>query len=402
VSGVMGRETQADAPDWDPRGPEVLDDQIAAYDALRRRCPVARGDDLHWSLLRHEDVMRALLDHEAFSSAAFTHLTVPNGMDPPEHAAFRRIIEPYFAPEVMAAFEPACRDIAEAVAARLPPHGEMDVIPAVAEDFALRAQCAFMGWPDGLHEPLRAWTRRNAEATLARDRTQLAEVALEFDGHIRALLQERREARQRAPRDVTTRLMQERVDGRALTDAEIVSIIRNWTVGEVGTIAASVGIILHYLAERPALQDGLRTAPADLPAAIDEILRIHAPLIANRRVTRRSVVVGGRSIPAGQRVTLIWASANRDEAAFGDPDAFDPGRNQTRNLLYGAGIHVCPGASLARLELRLIIEALLRRTGRIALPPGRPPQRAVYPGSGFARLPLRMEAGAGGTVTTAR
>lgn len=85
----MGRETQADAPDWDPRGPEVLDDQIVAYDALRRRCPVARGDDLHWSLLRHEDVMRALHDHEAFSNAAFTHLTVPNGMDPPQHAAFR-------------------------------------------------------------------------------------------------------------------------------------------------------------------------------------------------------------------------------------------------------------------------------------------------------------------------
>lgn len=71
MSGVTGRETQADAPDWDPRGPEVLDDQIAAYDALRRRCPVARSDDLHWSLLRHEDVMRALLDHEAFSNAAF-------------------------------------------------------------------------------------------------------------------------------------------------------------------------------------------------------------------------------------------------------------------------------------------------------------------------------------------
>ena len=269
---------------------------------------------------------------------------------------------------------------------------------AVAEDFALRVQCAFMGWPDALHEPLRAWARRNAEATLARDPAQLASVALEFDGHIGALLQERREAGQRAPRDVTTRLMQERVDGRPLTDPEIVSIIRNWTVGEVGTIAASVGIILHYLAERPALQDGLRATPADLPAAIDEILRIHAPLIANRRVTTRAVEMGGRRIPAGERVTLIWASANRDEAAFDDPDAFDPARTQARNLLYGAGIHVCPGAPLARLELRLIIGTLLRRTRRIALPPEEAPQRAAYPGSGFARLPLRMEAGAGGSI----
>jgi cytochrome P450 len=400
MSDIMDKATQADTPDWDPRAPEVLGDQIAAYDALRRRCPVARSDHLHWSLLRHEDVMRALLDHDTFSNAAFTHLTVPNGMDPPEHAAFRRIIEPYFAPEMMAAFEPTCRDIAEAVAARLPAHGELDVIPAVAEDFALRVQCAFMGWPDALHEPLRAWARRNAEATLARDPAQLASVALEFDGHIRALLQERRDAGQRAPRDVTTRLLQERVDGRPLTDAEIVSIIRNWTVGEVGTITASVGIILHYLTERPALQDALRATPADLPAAIDEILRIHAPLIANRRVTTRVVEMGGRQIPAGERVTLIWASANRDEAAFGDPDAFDPVRNQARNLLYGAGIHVCPGASLARLELRLIIGALLRRTRLIALLPGETPQRAVYPGSGFARLPLRVEASAGGGIAS--
>lgn len=385
-------EADAEAPDWDPRAPDVLADQIAAYDALRRRCPVARSDYLHWSLLRHEDVTRALLDHETFSNAAFTHLTVPNGMDPPEHTAFRRIIEPYFAPEMMAAFEPACRDIAEAIAARLPDRGEIDAIPTVAEDFALRVQCAFMGWPDALHEPLRAWTRRNAEATLARDPAQMAGVALEFDGHIRALLDDRRQAGARAPRDVTTRLMQERADGRPLTDAEIVSIIRNWTVGEVGTITASVGIVLDYLAERPALQDALRAAPADLPAAIDEILRIHAPLIANRRVTTRPVTVCGRRIPAGARVTLIWAAANRDDAAFGDPDAYDPAGNAARNLLYGAGIHVCPGAPLARLELRLVIGALLERTRRIAALPGRAAVRAAYPGSGFTRLPLWIEA----------
>lgn len=382
---------RAEAPDWDPRAPEVLDDQIAAYDALRRRCPVARSEYLHWSLLRHEDVMRALLDQETFSNAAFTHLTVPNGMDPPQHTAFRRIIEPYFSPEMMAAFEPACGDIAEAIAARLPERGELDVIPAVAEDFALRVQCAFMGWPDALHEPLRAWARRNAEATLARDPAQLAAVALEFDGHIRALLRQRRDAGPRAPRDVTTRLIHERVGGRPLTDPEIVSIIRNWTVGEVGTITASVGIILHYLAERPALQDGLRADPAGLPAAIDEILRIHAPLIANRRVTTRPIAIGGRRIPAGQRVTLIWASANRDEAVFGDPDTFDPARNQARNLLYGAGIHVCPGAPLARLELRVLMEELLAHTSDIALADGPPPTRAVYPDAGYATLRVRLK-----------
>lgn len=118
------------------------------------------------------------------------------------------------------------------------------------------------------------------------------------------------------------RLLHERVEGRALTDEEIASILRNWTAGERGTIAAAVGILVEYLAARPQLQQQLRMEPARLPAAIDEILRIHAPLVANRRVTTCPVEIGGRQIGAGERVTILWASANRDEAVFGDPDEF--------------------------------------------------------------------------------
>ena len=87
-------------------------------------------------------------------------------------------------------------------------------------------------------------------------------------------------------------------------------------------------------------------------------------------------------------MTLIWASANRDEAVFGDPDEFRLDRDPSQNLLYGAGIHVCPGAPLARLELRIVMEELLARTRRIALVPGKPPARAMYPASGFSSLPL--------------
>ena len=100
------------APDWDPTAPEVLRDQRAAYDAMRRRCPVAYSEFLGWSLFRHEDVLRVLLDHETFSNAVSRHLSVPNGMDPPEHTAYRRLIEPFFSAERVAAFEPVCREIA--------------------------------------------------------------------------------------------------------------------------------------------------------------------------------------------------------------------------------------------------------------------------------------------------
>src|SRR5690625_4566241 len=176
----------------------------------------------------------------------------------------------------------------------------------------------------------------------------------------------------------------------ALPISEIVSILRNWTVGELSTIAASAGIMAHYLAEHPELQDRLRARPQDLPAAIDEMLRIHPPLIANRRVATRDVELGGRQIPAGDRLTVIWASANRDEQVFGDPDEFRLDRDPADNLLYGAGIHVCPGAPLARLEMRVFLEELLAATTAIELVPGEAPVRAAYPASGFTTLPLLL------------
>ncbi|MDL0434080.1 cytochrome P450 [Marinobacter sp. TBZ242] len=376
--------------DWDPRAESVLADQITAYDSMRRRCPVAYSDYLQWSLFRHEDVMRVLLDHETFSNAASHHLSVPNAMDPPEHTYFRQLIEPYFLPEAMAAFEPHCREIAKRVVARLPQTGEIEAMAELGQDFALEIQCAYMGWPESLHEPLRDWVERQQAATLAGDRQALGELALEFDSVIRDLLAERRTAGEAAPDDVTSCIMNETVQGRPLADEEIVSIIRNWTVGELGTIAASVGILVRYLAEHSMLQARLREEPELLPTAIDEILRLDAPLISNRRVTRQPVEICGRQIPAGERLTILWGSANRDEAVFGDPDELRLDRDPQTNLLYGAGIHVCPGAPLARMELRLIMEALLAGTLHLALIADKPAVRARFPAGGYSSVPIRV------------
>jgi len=378
-------------PDWDPRSHEVRQDQIAAYDAMRRRCPVAHSDHLRWSVFRHADVLRVLEDHETFSNAVSRHVSVPNGMDPPQHTSFRRIIEPYFDAAAMAAFEPACASIARELVGRLPAAGEVELMADLARPYALQTQCSYMGWSDTLNEPLQAWMRKSHAATLAGERAGMVEVAQEFERYMLALLGERRQAGDAAPDDITTRLLRERVDDRPLSDPELISIMRNWTVGELGTIAASVGILAHYLADRPDIQAQLREQPVLLPAAIDEILRIHAPLIINRRITTRPVELGGRQLAASERLSIVWASANRDEAVFGDPDEFRLDRDPALNLLYGAGIHVCPGAPLARLELRLVMQALLARTRHIALVPSRLPRRAAYPGSGFEELTLRIE-----------
>ena len=170
----------------------------------------------------------------------------------------------------------------------------------LAEPVANALACAFMGWPDTLHEPLREWTRKNHEATRAMDREAMSHVAMEFDGYIREQLDLRRAARAagaEAPDDVTTALLRDSVEGRPVTDAEIVSIVRNWTVGELGTIAASIGIIVEFLARRPDVVQLLRDDPGAIRAATDEILRIHAPLVANRRRSTRPVTIGGRDIP---------------------------------------------------------------------------------------------------------
>jgi cytochrome P450 len=329
-------------------------------------------------------------DPETFSNAASNHLSVPNGMDPPEHAEYRRLIEAYFRPEMLEAFEPKCRKIAAHLAHSLLQREEVELIAEFAQAFAVRVQCAFLGWPSKMHETLRQWTQKNQTATRAQDRATLAAIAHEFTAHIDDLLRIRREAGVRAPDDVTGDLLRAQVGGRPLRDDEIASVLRNWTVGEVGTITASVGILVQFLTERVDLQQQLREQPAQLPAAIEEILRIYGPLVLNRRRTTRAVEIGGRKIDAGERLSLIWLSANRDKRVFENPEEFQLHRNQAPNLLYGSGIHACPAAPLARLEMRVAMEELLRRTKLIEPSPQSPPTKALYPACGFARLSLRI------------
>lgn len=377
--------------DWDPTSAAALLDQRATFDDLRERCPVAYSDFLGWSLFRHQDVLRVLNDSATFSSVVSRHLSVPNGMDPPEHTGYRRIVERYFQPARMQAFEPPCREIAARLVRDLAGRDTLEFISVFAQPFAVRVQCAFLGWPAHLHEPLRVWTQKNREASLALDRPAMAALASEFARHVNELLQNRRTSDALAESDIVTSLLAQQVDGRPLRDEEIASILRNWTVGEVGTISASVGILAHYLAQHGDLQQQLRAQPSLLPEAIDEMLRLHGPLVANRRSTTRPVEIGGRQIAAGERLSLNWMAANRDPRVFEAADTFRLGRDPAANLLYGAGIHVCPGAPLARMELLVVMQALLGGTTRISLPADPPPTLAVYPASGFASLPLRVQ-----------
>ena len=377
--------------DWDPLAPEVLADPTAAYDDLRRGCPVAYSEKLGWSVFRHADVLEVVHDTEAFSSVVSSHLAVPSGMDRPTHTPYRGLVESYFTAPKMAKFEPTCRQIARELVGRLPRPGGIDLMAEFAHPFALDAQCAFTGWPREVQDRLRDWLSRSQQATLAGDRQAGDDLGREFESIVEDQLESRRAAGSQAPDDPTTGLLAETIDGRPLSLEEITSILRNWTAGELTTISASIGILVCFLARDTTLQEELRRSPAGLPAAIEEILRIEAPLLCNRRKVVKDTVLSGRTLAAGERLTVMWAAANRDEAVFEHAETFRPDRDQQHNLLFGAGIHVCPGAPLARLELRVVLECLLEGIPGWRLATNEPLPLAVYPSAGFERLPIHLD-----------
>jgi cytochrome P450 len=166
-------------------------------------------------------------------------------------------------------------------------------------------------------------------------------------------------------------------------------------VGAGGESTASlIGNAVHALAGRPDLQQALRRDPRRIPAFVEEIVRLESPFRGHYRVVRRPTVLGAVALAPGDRLFLLWASANRDDARFEQPDAIDLARRHPRDHLgFGRGIHFCVGAPLARLEARVALEELLARTRELGLDPLRPARRvpSLFVRR-FAELPLRVAA----------
>ncbi len=374
-------------PDWDPRDVCVLRDQRRAYDELRERCPVAYDSFLGWSLSRHHDIMSVVADPETYSSAS-EYRAVPNGMDPPDHTRYRQVLEPYFRPEQMRALEPRCRRIAVDLVQACLRSDDVEFIAEFTQPFAFKTTlCTFAGWSFDTWTDLRDWAGRNQAAALSPDKETGTALAGEFAGYVCDALRARRTTGVDASDDLITSLMGTTVEGAALSDEDIVSVLRNWTAS-CGTVAAALGIVVFYLATHPGMQEQLRREPPLLAAAIEEILRADGPLVANHRTATREVQIADRTIGAGEELSLNWIAANRDGDVIDDPDAVRFDRDQGNNLLFGAGIHYCQGAPLARLEMRVATEELLRCTTTIELGASGPPRRDVYPSNGFRAMPV--------------
>lgn len=395
-------------PTYDERGR----DPRAASDAARPGGPVQRTAAGEWVVLGHDEAAAVARDAGTFSSAVSRFLQVPNGLDGAEHAAFRAALDGFFSPEEMERAEPDLRGIARDLSAEIVaragdgPDGPVDAVDAVGDIgavLAVRAQCRWLGWPAELEPRLLAWMDANHAASRDGSLDRTAAVAAEFDEIIASVVDPRRggaapgEVADDVPDDVTTRLLLRRVSppdapqGRPLTEAEVVSVLRNWTGGDLGSIALCVGVLLTALAGLPEVQDRIRAGMErrDLAALVDELLRIDDPFVSNRRVATCPASIGGADIAAGDRVRLHWTSVNRDERTFAEPSALDPAGHADANLVWGTGPHVCPGRPLATLELCIAVEELLR-VAELRPAHGADAEREIAPVGGYAVAPVTV------------
>lgn len=378
--------TEKQHDDWNPREASILENQRQAYDKMREHYPVAFSKFMGWSLFRHEDIRAVLADPETFSNAS-QFLAIPNGMDPPAHGRYHDALATFFNEEKMTRFEPQIRTIATRLLEPLISGEELEVVENFVTPFAFKTLCALLGWSDQQWQSLAGWVHDNQQVALSQDAAAGKALADLFSNHVRTNLDSHRSSPDNTD-DATTALLNMTIDGENLTDEQIVSILRNWAAGH-GTVSTALGILILHLARDPELQNQLRNDPSLIPPAIEEILRVDGPLVANRRTTTREVEIQGRTIPKGENLTLIWIAANRDPRIFNDPEVINLERRTDAGLVWGQGIHICLGAPLARIEMRVALEEVLSRTKCLELVDPAP-RRAVYPSNGLETLHLRL------------
>ncbi len=385
--------------DFDPLAPETFDSPHALYAELRQRCPVARADAWNgfWALLRHEDVRRAASDSRTYITSvqnvvpkvAFTGRRPPLHLDPPEHTPYRKALNPLLSEAAVARLEGPIRRIVLELLEPLLERGAGDICVDFSSHLTIRVFAEWMNLSEEDARRLSVIGRnynvavQSAQDALVRDTSlQLYEIA-------RRLIHDRRATPQDPAVDPVAALLAARHDGKPLPEDMLIGTVRQVLV--VGIIAPTIiiGSIVTHLCRDPALQDELRANPRRWPAALEEFLRLYTPYRGFARTCTREVTLHGRTIRPGEPVALVYASANRDEAVFPEPDTFKWDRpNISEHLAFGRGPHHCVGTALARLELRLALELLVSGTRSIELAGEVTPTR--MPEIGALSVPVRL------------
>ena len=393
--------TEAACPvsDFDPLEPETFTSFHAQFAALRAGCPVAHSDAWNgfWALTRYDDVAAAAADYELFTTTvqnvvpkiAFTGRRPPLHLDPPDHTPYRRALNPYFAAEKIAALETPIRQTVGVLLQPYVDRGGGDICAEFTHRLPGHALAEFFNLSPDLGMRIREATREFVAAVQRFALDDAKRTSLELYDLARELIAMRRAEPLDPADDPVSGLLAARWQGELLPEDMLLGTIRQFIV--VGMVAPCVfiGSMAVHLAENPDLQEQLRADLELVPAAVDEYLRLFTPYRGFARTPTRDVEMGGRTIRKDEPVAIVYASANRDERVFPDPDRFILHRpNIRKHLAFGIGPHRCAGAPLAVLMLRVALEELLARTGSIEL--AGEPEMTGWPEWGTLSAPLAV------------
>jgi hypothetical protein len=349
---------------WDP---DLAADPHAVYDRLRRECPVAHSDRHggFWVLSRFADIEAAARDHATFSSTSISiPLEIglgglplpPLDQDPPAHTRFRQILLPFFSPTRTAALEPFTRRVAVGLIEGFMTDGRCDAADAFAKPLSIAVVAQILGVEANDRERFGRWISAIVESG-ATDSEEAARAGADIYAYFVGLL----EARRHDPRDdLLTFLLDAAVDGEMLSDDERLGCAILLLIAGIDTTWSTLSSSLWYLAQDADSRRAILAEESAILPAVEELLRVFAPTSV-ARITLSETTVNGTRIEARQPVLLPFPSANRDEGIFEDADRVVLDRTPNRHLAFGAGIHRCLGAHLARMELRVAFQEFLSR-----------------------------------------
>jgi len=383
-----------------------IDDPYPWYAALRAHDPVHPLEGGGVFLSRYEDCLALYRDARASSDkkAEFGpklgqtplyehHTTSLVFNDPPLHTRVRRIILGALNQKAIARMEADVVRLVERLLAEMAERREIDFIEAFAARIPIEVIGNLLDVPRSDRGPLRGWSVAILSGLEPRLTPAMHEAGnravAEFLAYLEMLVAERRKKPGDYESDVLTRLIQGEKDGERLTEKELLHQCIFLLNAGHETTTNLIGNGLWLLLTRPDELARLRSDPALVPSAVEEMLRYEGPIQLNNRRLTAPLELDGKSLPAGTFVTIGIGAANRDPAQFPDPERFDVARKPNRHLAFGQGEHACAGMNVARMEGRIAFARLLARFSEIELT-GDPVRDRRIRFRGFSRLPVRV------------
>jgi cytochrome P450 len=365
--------------EYDPTRHETFDSVHEDFADLRARCPVAHSDafDGFWAVTRYQDVLNILLDPDTYITSvrnvvpgsAATGRRPPLHLNPPEHTPYRRAIDRALSPQRIAAIEPATRRIAADLATALVARGEADLVEHFSSPLPALVFGEWMGLSDKQTRVLWGTARSYVKAWEGFDKQSVAAAGAELMKLAVEVIDQRRANPLDPAVDPTSSLLAARdAMGNPFPAELLAGCVRQVLV--VGLVAPPIflGSIAVHLARDPQLQQQLRDDASLVADALEEFLRLYTPYRGFARTARHDVTLGGRAIKAAEPIALVYASANRDESVFPQPNKFILSRpNIGQHLAFGRGAHMCAGTALARQQLRIALQELLAKSRHFEL-----------------------------------